>query len=116
MKYLSLNRQTGQSINDAAHIFQSIHDILTTPRGSRIMRRSYGSDLFELIDQPQSPALDLKLMAATVMAITEWEPRVNISALRIEPAPQSGKLTIHLTVDRIDGERNTLPESYKVTL
>lgn len=116
MKYLSLNRQTGQPLNDAAHISQSIQDILTTPRGSRLMRRDYGSDLFELIDQPQSAALSLRLMAATVMALSTWEPRIKISALRIEPDLHNGKLAIHLTADRVDGDRNMPAESYKVTL
>lgn len=115
MRYLSISRATGEPIDDAAHISQSIQDILTTPRGSRIMRREYGSDLFELIDQPQSPALTLQIMAATVIALSTWEPRIRISSLQIEPAPAAAKLEIRLTVERIDGSRPSV-ENYRVTV
>ncbi|MGL4827152.1 MAG: GPW/gp25 family protein, partial [Vibrionaceae bacterium] len=47
-----MNRFTGYSISELQHIKQSIQDILTTPLGSRVMRRDYGSAIFELIDQP----------------------------------------------------------------
>jgi phage protein D len=47
-----MNRHTGSALDELAHLRQSIEDILTTPIGSRVMRRAYGSQLFELIDQP----------------------------------------------------------------
>ena len=111
-----MNSNTGKGISDAEHIRQSIQDILTTPRGSRVMRRDYGSDLFELIDQPHTPALRLQLMAAIVAAIHQWEPRITVRMLHFESPKQTGRLTIQITADRIDGERSTLSESYKVTL
>jgi phage baseplate assembly protein W len=48
-----------------------VRDILVTPIGSRIMRREYGS-LSALIDQPQTPALRLQIMAACYSAIQKW--------------------------------------------
>ncbi|MET1433167.1 GPW/gp25 family protein, partial [Yersinia enterocolitica] len=74
--YLGMNRHAGQTITDSDHISQSIADILITPVGSRVMRRTYGSLLSELIDQPQNPALRLQIMAASYSAILRWEPRV----------------------------------------
>jgi phage baseplate assembly protein W len=47
-----MNVNTGKAISEIAHIKQSITNILTTPIGSRIMRRDYGSRLFEKIDNP----------------------------------------------------------------
>ncbi|WP_172678241.1 GPW/gp25 family protein, partial [Yersinia enterocolitica] len=66
--YLGMNRHAGQTITDSDHISQSIADILITPVGSRVMRRTYGSLLSELIDQPQNPALRLQIMAASYSA------------------------------------------------
>ncbi|MEW7978507.1 MAG: GPW/gp25 family protein [Candidatus Sedimenticola endophacoides] len=43
---------TGQHLAGEAHLRQSIIDILTTPLGTRVMRRDYGSRLFELVDAP----------------------------------------------------------------
>jgi predicted baseplate assembly protein w len=75
-----MNRFTGEKITDeTAHIKQSIADILLTPIGSRIQRRNYGSRIPELIDRPMNHALLLQLAAASVMALTKWEPRIQIS-------------------------------------
>lgn len=78
-----MNRATGQRLNELEHIRQSIVDILTTPLGSRVMRRDYGSLLFELIDRPTNAAIDLLLMAASVDALRRWEPRVSIQAIKL---------------------------------
>ncbi|MCE1782060.1 baseplate assembly protein, partial [Enterobacter hormaechei] len=52
MMYLGMNRQTGRSLTDLDHVRQSVSDILLTPVGSRLERRTYGSLLPELIDWP----------------------------------------------------------------
>jgi phage baseplate assembly protein W len=49
-----MSRQNGVSISELESIQQSIQDIVTTPLGSRIMRRDYGSIIPDLIDQPMS--------------------------------------------------------------
>ncbi|MTC57449.1 MULTISPECIES: GPW/gp25 family protein [Providencia] len=81
MKYCGMNAKTGRSLNDGEHIRQSIADILRTPIGSRVMRRQYGSMLYDLIDQPQNPSLRLKIMSACYMALMQWEPRVRLQAI-----------------------------------
>ena len=53
-----INTNTGRSISGKAHLRQSIADILSTPIGSRVMRRNYGSHLFDLIDQAANDARD----------------------------------------------------------
>ena len=63
MSYQGLNAATGRPIADLEHIRQSIADILATPIGTRVMRRSYGSLLPELIDQPMHGATRLRLYA-----------------------------------------------------
>ncbi|MFZ2972309.1 MAG: GPW/gp25 family protein [Ferribacterium limneticum] len=100
-----MSRDTGQALDEAAHISQSIRDILTTPVGSRLMRRTYGSLLPELIDQPANPANRLRLMAASVMAIIQWEPRVTISNVSLQLA-MDGTATIDLTATRRGGQRS----------
>jgi phage baseplate assembly protein W len=47
-----MDNLTGKSLADLAHLRQSIADILTTPIGSRVMRRDYGSRIFQRIDAP----------------------------------------------------------------
>lgn len=52
-KYMrGMDAKTGKVLEGIDHLKQSIIDILTTPVNSRIMRRSYGSRLLELVDKP----------------------------------------------------------------
>ena len=100
-KYLGMSRQSGRSVEDMAHINQSVSDILRTPLGSRIMRRNYGSLLSSLTDQPQNAALRLQIMAACYSAILRWEPRVSLTGITFETT-YDGKAVVELTGTRKD--------------
>lgn len=98
-----MNRNHGTALAGLNHIRQSITDILTTPIGSRVMRRDYGSLLPELIDQPLSGTLLLQVYAATVMAIARWEPRVRLVQLhRFVSSEQHGQVVIDMEFIRLD--------------
>ncbi|CDL87256.1 GPW/gp25 family protein [Xenorhabdus cabanillasii] len=81
MTFTGMSSQTGCALSDSDHIRQSITDILMTPLGSRVMRREYGSLLPDPIDQPQNPALRLKIMSACYMALLHWEPRIRLDTI-----------------------------------
>ena len=79
-----MNSATGRAMSTLAHIRQSITDILTTTIGSRLMRRRYGSEVPELMDQPLNSATVLRIYAATAYAIRLWEPRISLTGLQFE--------------------------------
>jgi len=79
-----MDARTGGPLNGLAHIRQSLADILTTPIGSRVMRRSYGSEVPELIDQPLHGATVLRIYAATAYAVLRWERRIALTGLSLE--------------------------------
>lgn len=108
-----MNRQSGQNISLEAHIRQSVNDILTTPIGTRVKRRAYGSLLPELIDQPLTDALVLQIYAASVMAITQFEPRVTVQKITFSLDKSAALLSID--VIRIDGS-SQLTDSITVNL
>ena len=87
-----------------------MRDILTTPIGSRIMRRSYGSLLSALIDQPQNAALRLQIMSACYMAILQWEPRVKLTSISYEPAFDGGMVV------EISGSRTDTAQDFSLTV
>jgi hypothetical protein len=94
---MGMNAQTGQRIDGLDHIRQSVRDILTTPLGTRVMRREYGSLLPELIDQPLNDALLLQAYAATIMALIRWEPRIRVTAIRrFVSSGQPGHATLEI--------------------
>jgi phage baseplate assembly protein W len=100
--YRGMNAQTGQSIADIDHLRQSITDILTTPRGARVMRREYGSDLPRLIDGPINARLLLRVYTATAYALARWEQRLKLTRVYSDLAtdqPGGLVLTIEGTVN-----------------
>lgn len=101
VRYSGMSRDTGAALTDLDHIRQSVRDILLTPVGSRIMRRSYGSLLSALIDQPQNEALRLQIMSACYMAILQWEPRVKLTGISYESAFDGG-MVVEITGSRTD--------------
>ncbi len=109
-RYLGMNRNTGRAITDAEHIRQSVGDILRTPVGSRVMRRDYGSLLSAMIDQPQTPALELQIKVACYMAILKWEPRITLMSITTE-RQFDGKMIVNLT-----GQLKDTGESLSLTL
>ena len=103
-----MNRNTGQSLTGVDHLRQSIIDILTTPIGSRVMRRDYGSRLYQLVDAPINQALLVEIYSAVAESLAKWEPRFQVNRVQVEQA-QVGQITIGL-----DGLY--LPESRDVFL
>jgi phage baseplate assembly protein W len=101
---LGMSRTTGKALGGDAHLAQSIGDILTTPIGSRVGRRDYGSLLPELIDQPMNPAGRIRLFAATAMAIARWEPRIRLTRVSLTGAVD-GAFALLLEGQRTDSSQ-----------
>lgn len=103
-----IDATNGKSLGGIAHLRQSIRDILTTPIGSRVMRRDYGSRLFQLVDAPMNRDTIMDLYAATAEAIRRWEPRFGLTKVQIVAA-QPGRVELDLTGDYLpDGQPITL--------
>jgi len=92
-----MNKNTGETIKGIAHLRQSIIDILTTPIGTRVMRRDYGSMLFDLIDQPDNGTTQVRLFAATAEALLKWEPRLKLVHVKAQRTSIPGQLIMTLT-------------------
>jgi len=101
-----MSATAGTALSGNAHLAQSVADILTTPLGRRLMRRDYGSLLFDLLDQPINGALKMLLRAATAVAIKRWEPRLALTRVTIDGEPERGRLAL-----TIEGQRTDLPQA-----
>lgn len=97
------SRLTGRPIDQDAHLTQSITDILTTPKGSRVMRRDYGSRLPELIDAPMNGETIVDVFAATAEALDRWEPRLQLRRVEIT-GTAAGVMVLRLTGDVLTGQ------------
>lgn len=113
---IGMNRKSGHRLEGVEHIKQSIGDILTTPIGSTLMNRDYGSLLPELIDHPTNSANTLRIMAATVMAISQWEPRVAINRVGVVLGDVAGKLYVDLEGSLVDAAGRSSPMLLNIPL
>ncbi|MFT0820058.1 MULTISPECIES: GPW/gp25 family protein [Wolbachia] len=90
-----MDAKTGKALEGIEHLKQSIIDMLTTPIGSRIMRREYGSRLFELVDKPINRDFTLEIYAAVAEALEKWEKRFKLEKVKIAEVKE-GKMTLVL--------------------
>ncbi len=108
-----MNRTTGMSITDDAelfeHLYQSIHDILTTLIGTRLCRRNYGSLIPHLIDQPCNEITKLKIMNASATALIRFEPRIKVNQVLVNQTsirPGYWLITILGNQNTLSGEQS----------
>lgn len=90
-----MDNLTGKSLVGLAHLRQSIADILTTPIGSRVMRRDYGSRIFQRIDAPMTGELVAEIYADVVEALFNYEPRFEVSNVSVISI-NNGKIVLDL--------------------
>ncbi|MFZ5548075.1 MAG: GPW/gp25 family protein [Pseudomonadota bacterium] len=107
---VGMSATTGAALSDMAHLRQSIATILFTPVGSRVMRRSFGSLLPELIDQPDNANTRVRLFAAVAGALMRWEPRLRISRVQLASGttPGTAELVLEGTYVPPDGPQQLL--------
>ncbi|MFP3031106.1 MAG: GPW/gp25 family protein [Wolbachia sp.] len=90
-----MDAKTGKALEGIEHLKQSIVDIITTPIGSRVMRREYGSRLSELVDRPINRDFTLEIYAAVAGALEKWEKRFKLEKVKITEVKE-GKVTLDL--------------------
>ncbi len=97
-----MDRTTGKPLAGADHLRQSIADILSTPLGTRLCRRDYGSELPELFDQPMNELGRIRVFAATAGAIMRQERRARISRIALAAGDTAGAFVIRIVGRRVD--------------
>lgn len=100
-RYSGMNAVSGHAITDNEHIAQSVSDILLTPVGSRVMRRTYGSKLNNLIDQPDNTVTRLRIMSAIYSALFLWEPRISLTNIALA-GTGAGQMIATIKASRTD--------------
>ena len=100
---------TGNQIDGIQHVRQSVSDIITTPVGSRVWRRDYGSRVPDLIDNPLNSSTLLSIYTETADALSKWEPRFTLQRIKwAQLAPDSGfvGLVLYGDIDLTQGAGN----------
>lgn len=112
---IGMNRHTGAALSGDAHLAQSIGDILSTPLGTRVMRRDYGSLLPELLDRPLNPATRLLMIMASAIAIGRWEPRIAVRQIVFEDGQLGSDFAAGIAAITVIGHRTDDPDPNALT-
>jgi phage baseplate assembly protein W len=81
-----------------ANVEQSVHILLMTALGERVMRSDFGTQTPRLVFSPGSLQY-LKLIENTIRdAIRDWEPRIDLNNVFAEAEPSDeSKITVSVT-------------------
>jgi len=78
-------------------IQEAIRIILLTSLGERVMRPEFGAGLHDYVFETMSATNIGNIQTAIQDGLIEWEPRIEILAVNVEPDPGSiGKLLIDI--------------------
>jgi phage baseplate assembly protein W len=95
-----MDAKTGKYMRDEIeHVKQSIHDIITTPLGTCIMDKDYGSRIFDLIDSPSNELIDF--YQAVISAIEKWEPRFKVKQVNVLAASIDDLSSIKIEIEGV---------------
>lgn len=96
------NNQLLTLVSGPESIKQSIKTILDTPLGSRVNNNEFGSNVRDLIFEPNDTILRPLLYYATVSAIQRWERRITITSVTMaseENDPSIPSNQINITIN-----------------
>jgi uncharacterized protein len=77
---------------------QSIHIILSTPMGERVMRPDFGCGIHDLVFAPNSAETRGLAEFDVTEALRRWEPRIEVLAVKTSPSGRNGE-TILIDID-----------------
>ncbi|NJL21975.1 MAG: GPW/gp25 family protein [Leptolyngbyaceae cyanobacterium SM1_3_5] len=77
-------------------IHQSIHIILGTTPGERVMRPDFGSGLYALVFEPISTTTIELVKFRVEEALIAWEPRIDSITVSVTAMPVLGRLLINI--------------------
>jgi phage baseplate assembly protein W len=63
---------------------ESIHLILMTAKGERVMRPDFGSGLYDFVFASMSVTVMGSIQAAVKDALVQWEPRAQVLSVNVE--------------------------------
>lgn len=79
----------GEVVQGIQDVDQCIRIILTTPKGTDVLRPTFGVDVWLYVDVPINSAVPA-IVREVSTAITLWEPRVKVVSVSASPVFGSG--------------------------
>lgn len=90
----SVSPVTGAAVTGWDACQERIRVLFSTPVGSRVMRRDYGSEIPRLIDAPMTQRTLLEIYDAIATALALWEPCYEMTDVQFTAAGADGRAAI----------------------
>jgi phage baseplate assembly protein W len=81
-------------VSNERDIKESLHILLTTRVGERIMHPRYGCNMDKLLFEPLNTTLQTYMQDLVRTAILYYEPRIILHKVSLEPEPEEGRVMI----------------------
>ena len=78
-----MDEKTGKFLSDVEYLKQSIKTIITTRIRARVMRRNFGSNVFNRIDKPINGELIAEIYSDIVEALFTFEPNFSLTKVSV---------------------------------
>lgn len=75
-------------------IEQAVEIILGTSPGERVMRPEFGCGIWELVMEPNTAQLHGRVQLRVRDALTRWEPRIDVTDVRVEAPPDQNNVLL----------------------
>jgi phage baseplate assembly protein W len=102
-----MDRTTGKPLGERERIDQAIADVLSTPVGTRVTIRDYGSRVFEYLDKPMTKAWRVQVISEVAKAIRSWVPEFRVKSVEVAADSDlpTGKATFMIDGDYLFASR-----------
>ncbi len=90
-----ISRETGLPLSDLDHVRQSARVIFTTALAQRVLRRTFGSAVPDVLGQNLVTPTLTRFWVAVILAIELWEPRLRVVRV-LYPAPPNTPSTMRV--------------------
>lgn len=90
--------------SDHAHIHESIRQILGTRKGERFLRPEFGSNLHQLIFEPNDRVLYGLIRHEVTTALDDWEPRVIVTDVLVGPGDDEHMVLVDISYRLISSQ------------
>jgi len=109
-----MNAKTGSLMKGMDYLRQSILDILSTPIGSRLMRRNYGSRLMSLLDSPTNYNFVPEIQGAVIEALVNHLPSIRLLKVTVNDV-NYGKIDLTLSGYYVPNNRSITLENISIS-
>jgi phage baseplate assembly protein W len=98
------------------NIQQSIRVILSTEPGERLFLPDFGAGLRRFLFEPNTVATRRLIQERIAVSLAQWEPRVRLEGVRVEPDPADARAALATIQYRLVATRTAEQTSVRIQL